>query len=128
MKNRVNKIITLLMVVALELPAMAQLDTNRQQQVGAAIPSSTFRSTCTMPSSGSNYSSTPMLNADGTATQSYESTSESSGAPSKSGPHKAPPITGGEDMPIGDGVWVLLFLAIGYVAFGKLRRRWHVVP
>ena len=29
--------------------------------------------------------------------------------------------------PIGDGMWLLLFLAIGYVAFGKLRRRWQSV-
>ena len=29
--------------------------------------------------------------------------------------------------PIGDGMWVLMMLAMGY-AFGKLRRRWHFVP
>ena len=32
-----------------------------------------------------------------------------------------------EPNPIGDGMWALLFLAIGYVAFGKLRRRWQSV-
>ena len=33
-----------------------------------------------------------------------------------------------QETPIGDGMWVLLFLAIGYIAFGKLRFLWHPVP
>ena len=47
---------------------------------------------------------------------------------SSQGPHKAPPITGGEDMPVGDGVWVLLLLAMCY-AFGKWRYQmmWRIM-
>ena len=77
-----------------------------------------FQSTSAMSGSGSNL---PLAARD---SEKPDSNDEAQTAPR---PYKAPPITGGEDMPIGDGVWVLMVLATVY-AFGKLRHRWHPVP
>jgi len=73
-----------------------------------------FQSTSTMSGSGSNL---PIAARDGAKP---ESNNQSQG-PGK--PYKAPPIHGGEDMPVGDGVWVLMLLATAFCGVRYLRRK-----
>ena len=84
-----------------------------------------FQSTSTMVGSGSSYSATPKLNVDGTAAYSNFSTYTETPAPAPSGPRKASAITGDDDgdMPIGDGTWILMLLAIGYALFIALMKK-----
>ena len=111
------------MVAALALPAMAQFGDQQQ-------PNNQFQSTSTMVGSGSTYSSTPTINAGGTAN-----------APTYGGggPNRAvDPISGSDvmewyidndlidepfDTPLGDAVWPLLLCAAAFAAFFALRRR-----
>lgn len=120
MKKSVKKMIIVVMAAVLALPAMAQWETDEQQN--AARPSSTFQSTSTMQSSGSSYSTNPMLNADGTAT--YNAASYAPAQAPSSGPRKvAPPAPEGPPTPVGDGVWALLLIAAAYAAWSTLRRK-----
>lgn len=50
-----------------------------------------------------------------------------SSRPRRVGDNDSPGSEPGQEFPIGDGMWALLFLAMTYVAFGKLRRRWQSV-
>ena len=119
MKNRLYTVIMLLLSVA-ALPVMAQMSTN-DQQWGASAPSASFQSTSTMQSSGSAYSTSPMLNADGTATYNAASTTP---AQASAGPRKVtPPTPSGDPTPVGDGLWAMMVLAVGYAAFVASRRR-----
>ena len=120
MKNRLNTVILLFLSAVIALPAMAQKSTNEQQWGSASAPSASFQSTSTMQSSGSAYSTTPMLNADGTAT--YNAATAPSQAPS--GPRKVgPPTPEGDPTPIGDGLWALMLMAFGYAGYIIYRRR-----
>lgn len=118
MKNRVKKIMVLAMVAVITLPAMAQWSAEEQERTTA--PSTSFQSTSTMQSSGSAYSTTPTLNADGTATY------EAAGAPEQvrsSGPRKViPPTPSGDPTPVGDGAWALIVMAGAYAAL-RIRRK-----
>lgn len=114
MKNRLNTVILLFLSAVIALPAMAQWNTRDEQTVGAGAPSASFQSTSTMQSSGSAYSTSPMLNADGTAT--YNAATAPSQAPG--GPRKVgPPTPGGNPTPVGDGMWALMVLAAAYGAY-----------
>ncbi len=123
MKNKVKLIMIAIMVAAFALPAMAQWNTRDEQTVGTGAPSVAFQSTSTMQSSGSAYSTTPILNADGTA--AYNDGSEPSSSSGHPGKPKtvAPPTPEGDPTPIGDGVWVLMLLAAGYGAWMMRRIR-----
>lgn len=93
------------MAAVLTLPAMAQ-------QFGAQEPAAQFQSTSVMSSSGSAYSSTPMLGDDGTATYN---TASYAPAQAHGGPRKVtPPTPEGTPTPVGNGVWALLMMAVGY--------------
>ena len=119
MKNRVNRIIVMLMAAAMVLPAMAQW--NSAEHTTATAPAVSFQSTSTMPSSGSTYSSTPMWSNDGTA--AYDDAS-SAQAQAPSGPRKVgPPTPGGDPTPIGDGVWGLILMAAGFGMYKSRMRR-----
>ena len=72
-----------------------------------------FKSTSTMSGSGSNL---PIAARNSAMPDSNEQ------AQSPRRPYKAPPITGGEDMPVGDGMWVLLLMAAGYLIY-RVRTR-----
>lgn len=119
MKNRVKQILIVTMAAVLALPAMAQWNTRDEQTVGTGAPSVAFQSTSTMQSSGSAYSTTPILNADGTA--AYNDGSEPSSSSGHPGKPKtvAPPTPEGDPTPIGDGVWLLMALAFGYGVYRK---------
>lgn len=117
MKNRVNRIIVMLMAAAIVLPAMAQWSS---EPTTATAPIASFQSTSTMPSSGSTYSSTPMLGSDGVA--AYNDASAEAQAPS--GPRKTPPPTpSGDPTPVGDGVWVMMLMAVVYLSYKTRMRR-----
>lgn len=73
-----------------------------------------FKSTSTMSGSGSNL---PIAARNSAMPDSNEQ------AQSPRRPYKAPPITGGEDMPVGDGVWVLLLMAMLFCGVKYLRRK-----
>ena len=121
MKNKVKLIMIAIMAAAFALPAMAQKSTNEQQWGSASAPSASFQSTSTMQSSGSAYSTTPMLNADGTATYNAASTTP---AQAPSGPRKVgPPTPEGDPTPVGDGLWALMLMAFGYAGYIIYRRR-----
>ena len=98
-----------------------------QNAFGASAPSATFQSTSSMPGSGSEYSSNPTLNADGTAAYLGEanSSSETNHQPrraKKDGDENNPEISG-EDNPIGDAVLPLALMALAFGAVVAVRRR-----
>lgn len=79
-------------------------------------PSAAFQSTSTMPSSGSAYSSSPMINPDGTATYVGASPAPAKvhiGNIRKSGAFD----DDDEDMPLPDALLPLLLFALGYGLF-----------
>ena len=86
-------------------------------------PEATFQSTTTMIGSGSAYSATPSLNEDGTAT--YEGASEPSAAlaPGRSIRKSGAFDDDDDDMPLGDGLWVLTVLACAYLIIRVARRK-----
>ncbi len=126
--RRVIGLISLLL--ALSFSATAQIigatQQEEQQAFGASAPAASFQSTSALPSSGSEYSPNPTLNADGTA--SYDGASYSPAkAPKKPGSIRRDPsnptINDG-DNPIGDAVLPLLLLAL---AFAGYKWRWKKV-
>ena len=115
MKNEVKQIMIAIMAAVISLPAMAQMSTNEQQW--GSTPTATFQSTSAMQSSGSAYSSPPIINSDGTATPNdTDDSGSSSGHPGKP-KTVAPPVPEGDPTPIGDGMWVLAILAAAYAAY-----------
>ena len=128
--RRVIGLISLLL--ALSFSATAQIigatQQEEQQAYGASAPAASFQSTSALPSSGSEYSPNPTLNADGTA--SYGGASYS--------PAKAPKRPGGirkdpgnpfadnpntqDNTPLGDAVVPLMLIACAYAVY-KVRSR-----
>lgn len=102
---------------------------NDQMTNNTMTPVMTFRSTSTMIASGSNFSSTPSLDADGRASMNAMYTTTY--APS--GPRKGHGYIGASDVsdtdleqPIGDGTGILIFFAMLYVLAKALRGRLRV--
>ena len=116
------KILTLAMAAVLTLPAMAQWQSKEQNAFGATAPSVAFQSTSALPSSGSEYSPNPMLNADGTAT--YEGASYTPAkSPKKPGTVRKNPVIGGDsNTPLGDAVLPLMLLLGAYAGVRSFRR------
>ena len=103
------------MVAALALSTMAQ-NFGKQDQ-----PNVQFQSTSTLQGSGSTYSATPALNADGTA---YNPAASASPAQAPSGPHRVAPATpDGAPTPVGDAVLPLMLMALAFGGVIYLRRR-----
>ncbi len=101
-------------VALVALPTMAQFTEPER-------PQATFQSTSTMTPSGSQYSSNPSLNSDGTAYDPASSVPVSAPAQAPNGPRKINPIAA--PTPVGDAV--LPFTLLSMVAAGAvyLRRR-----
>lgn len=119
--KRVIVISSLLLVISFTAVAQIAGSTQQEEQnaFGASAPSAAFQSTSSMPGSGSSYSATPSLNADGTAT--LEGASYSPTKPKKPGTiHKAPPIY---PDPLGDAVLPLLLCAFAFCGVIYLRRK-----
>ena len=108
---------TLVMVAAFALPAMAQVE---KSQPSAVV----FQSTSTMTGSGSALSANPTLNADGTA-----SLNSSGGGPRRAKMDgTGSPSTPGQgeqenQFPLGDAVWPLMAMLAVYCAARVYRRR-----
>ena len=104
-------------VALMALPTMAQtFGTQKKEQ-----PNAVFQSTSALQGSGSQYSATPMLGADGTATLDG---AVSTPAQAPSGPRRT--ISNPDDSeenPIGDAVLPLVLLAGAYLFWRARRRR-----
>ena len=120
MKTMKNKIIVILMAAAFALPAMAQWHATDKRDRSTDSPSAVFQSTSTMQTSGSAYSSSPTLNADGTAEPAAATAPGRPGNPKTALP---PPPTEGDPTPVGDAVLPMMLLAMAYAAYATLRRR-----
>ena len=115
-----RRIVMIIMAVALvALPTMAQ-SFGQEDQLQTQ-----FRSTSTLQGSGSTYSANPSLNADGTAYNPAEaSTQAQSPAQALSGPRRAQGTTGTkEDFPLGDAVLPLMLMALAYMGLRFFRAR-----
>ena len=110
-----NKPIYLLLflIAILITPLKAQ----QAQPYPGTMPQTQFRSTSAMTGTQSAYAATPVLNADGTA--SYNGASCAPAA-AHSRPRKVAPITPtGNPTPIGDGLWILLGMAVVAIVIKK---------
>ncbi len=117
--NMKRNILIVLATIAFVLPSLALNNENLN-----TLPEVSFQSTSTMTPVGSTYSSNPALNDDGTA---YSPSQASSPARAGSGPRKIGPgvsetIDEKDKVPIGDGTWILMLLAVGYAFFIAWRR------
>lgn len=116
-----KKLLTVGLLLA-SLYVMAQIP-REQQAFGATMPATTFQSTgSSMMSTGSAYSSNPVLSSDGTATMngaSYSPAHRPGGGPRRAGAFDDPD----EDMPIGDALIPLLLMVMAYAISILLRRR-----
>ena len=113
------------LLLAISFTAVAQVagatQGGEQKAFGASAPSATFQSTSSMPGSGSSYSATPSLNADGTV--AYEGGSYTSAkAPLIGGPRKSTPNPP-DPTPLGDAVLPLLLMALAFCGITYLRRK-----
>ncbi len=84
-----------------------------------------FRSTSTLPSSGSAYSSNPQLGEDGVATYTTSSYSPASGTNGHIRKNTGTPDfpKPGDQQPLGDVLFPLLLLAFAYAMIKLLRIR-----
>jgi len=130
MSERVMKRVIVIssLLLAISFTAVAQVfgatQGEEQNAFGASAPSATFQSTSSMSSSGSSYSATPSLNADGTA--AYEGGSYSSAkAPLIVGPRRNPIVDENDEgnVPIGDVFWPLALLALAYLSLRVFLKR-----
>ena len=110
------KIALLLLAIGITLSATANINNTKELFGTYEAPTYTFQSTSTMVLSGSRYSSTT-ASIDGIYTASSIST--------PSGPRKAGAINGEDDgdLPLGDGTWILMLLAVGYAGVITWKRR-----
>jgi len=84
-------------------------------------PQAQFQSTSTLQGSGSTYSATPALNADGMAVYNA---SEAAQTQAPSGPRRVGPTTPkGDPTPLGDAVLPLMLMALAFGGVIYLRRR-----
>jgi len=116
-----KKLLTVGLLLA-SLYVMAQIP-REQQAFGATMPATTFQSTgSSMMSTGSAYSSNPVLSSDGTATMngaSYSPAHRLGGGPRRASAFDDPD----EDMPLGDAFIPLLVMALAFVGITYFRRK-----
>lgn len=117
------------LLLAINFTAVAQIfgatQGGEQKAFGATAPSATFQSTSSMPGSGSEYSSNPTLNADGTAAYQGEanSSSKTNYQPRRAKKDEYNPEITEEDNPIGDAVLPLLLMSLAFGMFIYFRRK-----
>lgn len=116
--KKINSIMGYGLWISVLLFVSLSINAQPQQYNTAMQPQATFQSTSTMRASGSAYSSTPMINANGMAV--YQGSSEPTPAYSPAaGPKKLPPLINGT--PLGDAMWPLLLMALAYAAYCAVR-------
>lgn len=104
----------------------AGISTHRAAGIQVAVPTAVFHSTSTLPGSGSAYSATPMLGADGTAMLEGGSCgpAQAPGGPRRIGnPDEEDEDDTENGTPIGDAVPTLLLLALAYLILRAKSRR-----
>lgn len=115
-----KRIIYIVLIILITLPASAQFDSEMQ-----TMPSASFRSTNTMVGSGSAYSSNPTLSDEGTAT-----CGSPAAAPRRARMEEDDEITiftpgqGGTQAPIGEPVIPLLLMAIAFAAVIRTKHQY----
>lgn len=115
--------------LAISFTAVAQIfgatQGGEQKAFGASAPSATFHSTSSMSGSGSEYSSNPTLNADGTAAYLGEanSSSKTNHQPRRAKKDESNPVKPDGDNPIGDAVLPLLFMSLAFCGYLYFRRK-----
>ena len=122
MKGMKIRCVLIAVAVMLALPTMAQWETSTMQRTDryasgyqATAPTTTFHSTGSMVGVGSAYSSTPTLNADGTAAYGYADYSPSSSPRGHVRKTGTPGLPNPENkQPLGDLLFPLLLLAFAY--------------
>lgn len=118
MKTMKNKIFVVLITTVFALPVMAQFEYNE--------PNAQFQSTSGLKTSGSTYTSTPALNADGTATYNELTAPSETSEGSSPKVRKVVPTTPGDtgtQQPIGDAALPLLLFAAAFAATVAIRNR-----
>lgn len=116
MKTMRYKLVMIVMAAVLTLPAMAQFEYDE--------PNAQFQSTSGMMTSGSIYSSSPALNADGTATYNELTAPSETSEGSSPKVRKVVPTTPGDtgtQQPIGDAALPLLLFAASFAATVAIR-------
>lgn len=138
MKYSMNGIVlvSLLLVGAVQAEAVEYKSTYKGSQHGihattmmergvqTAAPSAVFQSTSAYSGQWQEESTTPMLNSDGSVnTDAYMSSQQSPS--SKPGIRKItnPDDEDEKENPVGDGLWALLALALGYAGVTMMRRK-----
>jgi len=117
------------LLLAISFTAVAQVagatQGGEQKAFGASAPSATFQSTSSMPGSGSEYSSNPTLNVDGTAAYQGEANSspKTNHQPRRAKKDENNPVIDGGDNPIGDAVLPLLLMAMLFAGVVYTRRK-----
>ena len=94
-------------------------NTQQNNSFNVVAPNATFQTTSTMMGSGSTYSANPVIGSDGSATYEGVTYAEQT---VPGGPNRVRPTTH-ENQPIGDGLWILLVLAVGYAAWRRVIAR-----
>ncbi len=113
------------LLLAISFTAVAQIAGATQQEeqnaFGASAPSAAFQSTSALQASGSEYTSNPELNADGTAAYQGETYSPAKAARRPGGVRTHTPNPP-DPTPLGDAVLPLMLLLGAYAVY-KVRAR-----
>lgn len=117
MNSTIVRIVVIALIAMLPMVVSAVTYNNRYNEQEAVVPAAAFQSTSVLVGSGSGLVSSPKLNTDGTVNMDAfiagqsASAHEHPGRPKTIAPvdPKTPP-----NIPLGDGLFALLLLAIGY--------------
>lgn len=116
MNSTIVRIVVIALIAMLPMVVSAVTYNNRYNEQEAVVPAAAFQSTSVLVGSGSGLVSSPKLNTDGTVSAEAFIAGQSASAHEHPGRPKtiAPPVPEGDPTPLGDGLFALLLLAIGY--------------
>ena len=116
MNSTIVRIVVIALIAMLPMVVSAVTYNNRYNEQEAVVPAAAFQSTSVLVGSGSGLVSSPKLNTDGTVSTEAFIAGQSTSAHEHPGRPKtiAPPVPEGNPTPLGDGLFALLLLAIGY--------------
>lgn len=116
MNSTIVRIVVIALIAMLPMVVSAVTYNNRYNEQEAVVPAAAFQSTSVLVGSGSGLVSSPKLNTDGTVSTEAFIAGQSASAHEHPGRPKtiAPPVPEGNPTPLGDGLFALLLLAIGY--------------
>ena len=116
MNSTIVRLVVIALIALLPMVVSAVTYNNRYNEQEAVVPAAAFQSTSVLVGSGSGLVSSPKLNTDGTVSTEAFIAGQSASAHEHPGRPKtiAPPVPEGDPTPLGDGLFALLLLAIGY--------------